>query len=45
MKIRAYFEEWSRRPGERVRMAISTPLPQVRADLVRLTTGPGAGGE
>jgi N,N-dimethylformamidase len=45
MKIRAYFEEWSRRPGERVRMAISTPLPEVRAELVRLTTGPGAAGE
>ena len=45
MKIRAYFEEWSRRPGERVRMAISTPLTGVRAELVRLTTGPGAAGE
>ncbi|CAN5157080.1 large subunit of N,N-dimethylformamidase [soil metagenome] len=45
MKVRAYFEEWSRRPGERVRLAISTALPEVRADLVRLTTGPGAAGE
>ena len=45
MQIRAYFEEWSRRPGERVRMAISTPLPEVRAELVRLPKGPGAAGE
>jgi N,N-dimethylformamidase len=45
MKIRAYFEEWSRRPGEPVRMAISTSLAEVRAELVRLTTGPGAAGE
>lgn len=45
MKIFAYFEEWSRRPGERVRMAISTPLPEVKAELVRLTTGPGAAGQ
>lgn len=45
MKIFAYFEEWSRRPGEAVRMAISTPLPEVTAELVRLTTGPGAAGQ
>ena len=45
MKIFAYFEEWSRRPGEAVRMAISTPLAEVRAELVRLTTGPGAAGQ
>lgn len=45
MKIRAYFEEWSRRPGEQVRMAISTPLQQVKAELVRLISGPGAAGE
>lgn len=45
MQIRAYFEDWSRRPGERVRMAISTPLTDVRAELVRLTSGPGAAGE
>lgn len=45
MQIRAYFEEWSRRPGEHVRMAISTPLAEVKAELVRLTTGPGAAGE
>jgi N,N-dimethylformamidase len=45
MKIRAYFEEWSRRPGEPVRMAISTSLAEVKAELVRLTTGPGAAGE
>lgn len=45
MQIRAYFEEWSRRPGERVRMAISTTRPEVRAELRRLITGPGAAGE
>ncbi len=45
MKIFAYFEEWSRRPGESVRMAISTPLTEVTAELVRLTTGPGAAGQ
>lgn len=42
MRMFAYFEEWSRRPGETVRMAISTPLAEVAAELVRLTTGPGA---
>jgi len=45
MKIRAYFEEWSRRPGDQVRMAVSTPLGEVTAELVRLTSGPGAAGE
>ena len=45
MKISAYFEEWSRRPGEQVRMAISTTLAEVKAELVRLTSGPGAAGE
>ena len=45
MKISAYFEEWSRRPGEPVRMAISTPFAEVEAELVRLTTGPGAAGQ
>jgi N,N-dimethylformamidase len=43
--IQAYFEEWSRRPGDRVRMAISTPHPKVRAVLERIHTGPGARGE
>jgi N,N-dimethylformamidase len=43
MDIQAYFEEWSRRPGETVRMAISTPHPSVRATLVRLVSGPGQG--
>jgi len=43
MDIQAYFEEWSRCPGETVRMAISTPHPSVRATLVRLVSGPGQG--
>jgi N,N-dimethylformamidase len=43
--IQAYFEEWSRRPGDRVRMAISTPHTRVRAVLERIRTGPGAKGE
>ena len=45
MKIFAYFEEWSRRPDETVRIAISTPLAEVTAKLVRLTTGPGGRGQ
>lgn len=40
MDIQAYFEEWSRLPGERVRMAISTDHPRVRASLERITKGP-----
>ncbi len=40
MEIQAYFEEWSRLPGERVRMAISTRCPEVRASLEKLTRGP-----
>jgi N,N-dimethylformamidase len=43
--IQAYFEEWSRRPGDRVRMAISTAHTRVRAVLERIRTGPGAEGE
>lgn len=45
MRVLAYFEEWSRRPGDAVRMAISTREPEVRAVLERLVTGPGARGE
>lgn len=41
MKIQAYFEEWSRLPGETVRMAISSPHPRLRAVLERITGGPG----
>ena len=43
MEIQAYFEEWSRRPGELVRMAVSTRHAEVRASLVRLISGPGQG--
>jgi N,N-dimethylformamidase len=43
--IQAYFEEWSRRPGDRVRMAISTAHSEVRAVFERLNKGPGAKGE
>ncbi len=43
--IQAYFEEWSRQPGDRVRMAISTPHTRVRAVLERIRTGPGAKGD
>lgn len=45
MKLLAYFEEWSRRPGETVRMAISTREAEVRAVLERVVTGPGMRGE
>ena len=43
MEIQAYFEEWSRRPGDKVRLAISTPHASIHASLVRLTSGPGQG--
>jgi N,N-dimethylformamidase len=42
MDIQAYFEDWSLKPGETARMAISTAHPSVRATLVRLLSGPGA---
>src|SRR6478672_6568402 len=41
MDVQAYFEEWSRLPGETVRMAISTKHKSVRATLERITRGPG----
>jgi N,N-dimethylformamidase len=41
MKALAYFEEWSRRPGQKVRMAISSELPEVQAIFVQLLSGPG----
>jgi N,N-dimethylformamidase len=40
MDVQAYFEEWSRLPGETVRMAISTKHASVRATLERITRGP-----
>jgi len=40
MDVQAYFEEWSRLPGETVRMAISTKHQSVRATLERITRGP-----
>ena len=43
MDIQAYFEEWSRQPGDVVRLAISSPHESVRASLVRLISGPGQG--
>lgn len=43
MDIQAYFEEWSRSPGDVVRMAISTPHPTVHASFARLQSGPGKG--
>ncbi len=41
MEFQAYFEEWSLKPGDTVRMAASTAHPSVRATLVRLLSGPG----
>jgi len=41
MEIQAYFEERSRRPGDTVRLAISTPHASIRAKLVHLISGPG----
>lgn len=43
MEIQAYFEEWSRLPGEVVRMAISAPATSVQARMLRLKSGPGKG--
>lgn len=40
MDVQAYFEEWSRLPGETIRMAISTKHKSVRATLERITRGP-----
>jgi N,N-dimethylformamidase len=40
MEVEAYFEDWSRLPGEIVRMAISTRHPEVRATLEKITRGP-----
>ncbi|MCF3594630.1 LamG domain-containing protein [Rhodobacteraceae bacterium LMO-12] len=40
MQIEAYFEEWSRLPGETVRMAVSTPHKSVRATMERIVRGP-----
>jgi N,N-dimethylformamidase len=45
MDFQAYFEEWSRRPGDIVRMAVSTAHREVKARFVRVVTGPGAKGE
>ncbi|WP_158810771.1 N,N-dimethylformamidase beta subunit family domain-containing protein [Beijerinckia sp. L45] len=45
MNIQAYFEEWSRAPGETVRMAVSTAHRQVHATLVRLLSGPARDGQ
>lgn len=38
--IHAYFEEWSRLPGETARMAISTSCASVQATFVKLIEGP-----
>jgi N,N-dimethylformamidase len=40
MDVQAYFEEWSRLPGETVRIAISTRHASVLATLERITRGP-----
>ena len=42
MDVQAYFEEWSRLPGETLRMAISTKHKSVRALLERITRGPSS---
>jgi len=41
MKALAYFEDWSRRPGQVVRMAVSSELPDLRAVFVKVLSGPG----
>lgn len=45
MDILAYFEEWSRRPGDSVKLAVSTRQTKVRAVLERITSGPGSAKE
>ncbi len=41
MKALAYFEDWSRRPGQQVRMAISSELSELQAGFVQIVSGPG----
>jgi len=43
VEIQAYFEEWSRLPGDRVRMAVSAMDLAVHARFMRLVSGPGKG--
>lgn len=45
MEILGYFEEWSRRGGDTVRLAVSTRLPEVEALFERILSGPGEPGE
>jgi N,N-dimethylformamidase len=41
MPLHGYFEEWTLRPGDTARLAISTEQASVRATLVRFIGGPG----
>lgn len=45
MDILAYFEDWSRQPGEVVRLAVSTRKESVRAVFERIASGPGSAAE
>lgn len=45
MDILGYFEEWSRRPGDNVRLAVSTRKQTVRAVFERIVSGPGSAAE
>lgn len=45
LDTQAYFEEWSRKPGETVRMAISSAHNSVHATFEQLKSGPGAKGD
>lgn len=42
MRFQAYFEEWSRQPGQPVRLAVSTDSRRYRASFERVVGGPGA---
>ncbi|WP_442578942.1 N,N-dimethylformamidase beta subunit family domain-containing protein [Mesorhizobium sp. ASY16-5R] len=42
MPLHAYFEEWTLRPGDTARLAVSSEQASVRATLVRFVGGPGA---
>lgn len=41
MKTLAYFEDWSRHPGQTVRMAVSSERHQLQATFVQILSGPG----
>ncbi|MGO4831884.1 hypothetical protein AB4144_06240, partial [Rhizobiaceae sp. 2RAB30] len=45
MPLHGYFDEWTLRPGDTARLAVSTEQATVRATLVRFIGGPGGRNE